>query len=118
VVIKVLIAEDVHMVRGALVALLSLESDIEVVAEVAGGNDIMPFAKYIGPDINGFAGNAFNRVLTAIDTRENVFNLETRPRGIGRRNLQHIVEERMSPSHAGFLRSGLLHYFPQTWLDP
>jgi two-component system, NarL family, response regulator DesR len=51
VVIKVLIAEDVHMVRGALVALLRLGSDIEVVAEVAGGNDIMPTARSTQPDV-------------------------------------------------------------------
>lgn len=50
-VIKVLIAEDVHMVRGALVALLRMESDIEVVAEVAGGNDIMPTARTTQPDV-------------------------------------------------------------------
>lgn len=50
-VIKVLIAEDVHMVRGALVALLRMESDIEVVAEVAGGNDIMPTARSTQPDV-------------------------------------------------------------------
>ena len=29
--IRVLIAEDMHMIRGALVALLSLEADMEVV---------------------------------------------------------------------------------------
>jgi two-component system response regulator DesR len=50
-VIKVMIAEDVHMVRGALVALLRLESDIEVVAEVAGGDEILPTAKAIRPDV-------------------------------------------------------------------
>jgi two-component system response regulator DesR len=50
-VIKVLIAEDVHMVRGALVALLKMEPDIEVVAEVAGGNDIMPTARSTQPDV-------------------------------------------------------------------
>jgi two-component system response regulator DesR len=50
-VIKVLIAEDVHMVRGALVALLRLESDIEVVAEVAGGNEILPAAHTAHPDV-------------------------------------------------------------------
>jgi two-component system response regulator DesR len=50
-VIKVMIAEDVHMVRGALVALLRLESDIEVVAEVAGGNEIMPAARATRPDV-------------------------------------------------------------------
>lgn len=49
--IKVMIAEDVHMVRGALVALLRLESDIEVVAEVAGGNEIMPAARATRPDV-------------------------------------------------------------------
>lgn len=49
--IKVMIAEDVHMVRGALVALLRLESDIEVVAEVAGGNEIMPAAQATHPDV-------------------------------------------------------------------
>jgi two-component system, NarL family, response regulator DesR len=50
-VIKVMIAEDVHMVRGALVALLRLESDIEVVAEVAGGDEIMPTARATRPDV-------------------------------------------------------------------
>jgi two-component system response regulator DesR len=50
-VIKVMIAEDVHMVRGALVALLRLESDIEVVAEVAGGDEIMPAARATRPDV-------------------------------------------------------------------
>ena len=42
--IKVLIAEDMHMVRGALVALLKLESDIQVVAEVSSGNEILTAA--------------------------------------------------------------------------
>jgi two-component system response regulator DesR len=50
-VIKVMIAEDVHMVRGALVALLRLESDIDVVAEVAGGDEILPTAKAVRPDV-------------------------------------------------------------------
>jgi two-component system response regulator DesR len=50
-VIKVMIAEDVHMVRGALVALLRLESDIDVVAEVAGGDEIMPAARATRPDV-------------------------------------------------------------------
>jgi DNA-binding NarL/FixJ family response regulator len=31
--IRVLIAEDMHLIRGALVALLRLEDDMEVVAE-------------------------------------------------------------------------------------
>jgi len=51
VVIRVLLAEDMHMVRGALVALLNLEADIEVVAEVAAGDEILPAAKSARPDV-------------------------------------------------------------------
>jgi two-component system response regulator DesR len=43
--VRILLAEDMHMVRGALAALLSLESDIEVVAEVATGDEILPTAR-------------------------------------------------------------------------
>src|SRR5690349_6631871 len=50
-VIRVLLAEDMHMVRGALVALLNLEPDIEVVAEVASGDEIMPSARSSRPDV-------------------------------------------------------------------
>ena len=49
--IKVMLAEDMHMVRGALVALLNLEPDIEVIAEVANGNDIVPTAVKVRPDV-------------------------------------------------------------------
>ncbi|GHG01982.1 MULTISPECIES: response regulator transcription factor [Amycolatopsis] len=43
--IKVLVAEDMHIVRSALVALLRLEPDIEVVAEVASGTEILAAAR-------------------------------------------------------------------------
>lgn len=49
--IKVLVAEDMHIVRGALVALLELEADIEVVAECANGDEILPLAQSAHPDI-------------------------------------------------------------------
>ncbi|MFI9815526.1 response regulator transcription factor [Saccharothrix variisporea] len=49
--IKVMLAEDMHMVRGALVALLNLEPDIEVVAEVSSGTDILPTAQRVCPDV-------------------------------------------------------------------
>jgi len=49
--IKVLLAEDMHMVRGALVALLNLEPDIEVIAEVASGDLIMSTAREKRPDV-------------------------------------------------------------------
>lgn len=42
--IRVLIAEDMHMIRGALVALLSLEKDMEVVAELDRGDEIVAAA--------------------------------------------------------------------------
>jgi two-component system response regulator DesR len=49
--IKVLVAEDMHMVRGALVALLELEGDIDVVAEVACGDDILPAVRKHRPNV-------------------------------------------------------------------
>ena len=49
--IRVLLAEDQGMVRGALAALLRLEGDIEVVAEVARGDAVVPAALQTQPDI-------------------------------------------------------------------
>ncbi|MFC5064228.1 response regulator transcription factor [Actinomycetospora atypica] len=49
--IRVLLAEDQHLVRGALVALLTQELDIEVVAETASGDEIVPLAMSSGPDV-------------------------------------------------------------------
>ncbi|MEV4070667.1 DNA-binding response regulator [Nonomuraea fuscirosea] len=49
--IRVLLAEDMHMIRAALTALLRLESDIEVVAEVTSGDEIVPEAMRVRPDV-------------------------------------------------------------------
>jgi two-component system response regulator DesR len=49
--IRVLLAEDQGMVRGALAALLRLEGDIEVVAEVARGDQVVPIALQTQPDV-------------------------------------------------------------------
>lgn len=49
--IRVLIAEDMHLIRGALVALLSLESDIDVVAELDNGRQIVATARQTRPDV-------------------------------------------------------------------
>jgi two-component system response regulator DesR len=49
--IRVLLAEDQAMVRGALAALLSLEGDIEVVAQVARGNEVVGVALTTQPDV-------------------------------------------------------------------
>ena len=49
--IRVVLAEDMHMVRGALVALLDLEPDIEVVAEVETGDKIVATVHQHHPDV-------------------------------------------------------------------
>jgi two-component system response regulator DesR len=49
--IRILLAEDQAMVRGALTALLQLEEDLEVVAEVSQGDQVLPTAIRIRPDV-------------------------------------------------------------------
>jgi two-component system response regulator DesR len=49
--IRVLLAEDQAMVRGALAALLALEGDIQIVAEVARGDEVLPQALATTPDV-------------------------------------------------------------------
>jgi two-component system, NarL family, response regulator DesR len=50
-VIRVLLAEDQAMVRGALVSLLALEDDIEVVADVGRGDEVLAAAAAAAPDV-------------------------------------------------------------------
>jgi len=50
-VIRVVLADDQAMVRGALAALLALERDIEVVAQVGSGDDVLPAALEHRPDV-------------------------------------------------------------------
>ena len=49
--IRVLLAEDQDLVRGALAALLSLEEDVEVVAEVGRGDEVVARALSTRPDV-------------------------------------------------------------------
>ncbi|MGZ3665938.1 MAG: response regulator transcription factor [Ktedonobacterales bacterium] len=49
--IRVLLAEDQTMVRGALAALLALAGDIEVVAEASRGDEVVPQALATRPDV-------------------------------------------------------------------
>ncbi len=49
--IRVLIAEDMHMIRGALVALISLEDDMQVVAQLERGDTIVETAMQTRPDV-------------------------------------------------------------------
>jgi two-component system, NarL family, response regulator DesR len=50
-VIRVLIAEDQGMVRGALKALLAMEGDIEIVAETDRADQILALALQTSPDV-------------------------------------------------------------------
>ena len=50
-VIKVLLAEDQVMIREALATLLSFEDDIEVVAQVGRGDEVVKAARETRPDV-------------------------------------------------------------------
>jgi two-component system response regulator DesR len=50
-VIRVLLAEDQGMVRGALATLLALEADIEVVAQCSRGDEVVAAAEAARPDV-------------------------------------------------------------------
>ena len=49
--IRLLLADDQALVRGALAALLNLESDLEVVAEVGAGDEVLAAALKHRPDV-------------------------------------------------------------------
>lgn len=49
--LKILLAEDVAMVRGAFVALIELEPDLKVVSAIENGRDIVPAALACLPDV-------------------------------------------------------------------
>jgi len=50
-VIRVLLADDQALVRGALAAMLGLEADIEVVAQVGSGDEVVDAAKRFQADV-------------------------------------------------------------------
>ena len=49
--IRLLLADDQAMVRGALATLLGLEADMEVVAEVGSGDEVVAAARSSKPDV-------------------------------------------------------------------
>lgn len=49
--IRVLLAEDQTMLRGALAALLDLEPDITVIAQAANGHEAFKLARDLAPDV-------------------------------------------------------------------
>lgn len=48
---RILVAEDVDIMRDTLVALLEMERDLQVVAQLASGADIVPAALEHRPDV-------------------------------------------------------------------
>jgi two-component system response regulator DesR len=48
---RILIAEDQEMVRGALISLLELEPDLQVVAQVGRGDEVLDAARASAPDV-------------------------------------------------------------------
>lgn len=50
-VIRVLLADDQNLVRGAMAALLSLEDDIEVVAQASRGDEVVDLAVRTRPQV-------------------------------------------------------------------
>ncbi len=49
--VRVLLADDEHLIRGALAALLALEEDLTVVAEAASGPEALAMARAHVPDV-------------------------------------------------------------------
>ncbi|ALO65416.1 LuxR family transcriptional regulator [Arthrobacter alpinus] len=96
--IRLLIADDEHLIRGALEALLGLESDIEVVASADNGSTAVELALSTQPDIclldlempraDGLEAAAM--ILATVNTRVIIVTRHARP-GVLRRALASKV---------------------------
>ncbi|ALE07300.1 LuxR family transcriptional regulator [Arthrobacter sp. ERGS1:01] len=92
--IRLLIADDEHLIRGALEALLGLEPDIEVVASADNGVTAAELALTTKPDIclldlempRADGIEAATRILATVDTRVIIVTRHARP-GVLRRAL-------------------------------
>ncbi len=49
--IRILLADDEHLIRGAIATLLGLEPDLEVVAQVSRGDEVAPAVREHRPDV-------------------------------------------------------------------
>lgn len=49
--VRVVLAEDMNIVRAALIALLNLEDDIQIVADTSSGEDILQLCRTWQPDV-------------------------------------------------------------------
>ncbi len=99
------VAEQRHRLPVPVIGLVLAPDQI-------GGEDIVAFAKNVRPNLNGFAGNAFDRVPAAVDTGIDVFNAKTWTRRIVRRQLPPVLEWRtLHPANAG-LAAIMFHRSP------
>jgi len=93
-VIRLLIADDEHLIRGALSALLNLEADIEVVASVDNGVTASEQALELHPDVclldlempQADGIEAATRILSTVATKVVIVTRHARP-GVLRRAL-------------------------------
>ncbi|WP_269939562.1 response regulator transcription factor [Arthrobacter sp. HY1533] len=96
--IRLLLADDEHLIRGALEALLGLEPDIELVASADNGLTAVELAQSTTPDIclldlemPGADGlEAAARILATVNTRVIIVTRHARP-GVLRRALASKV---------------------------
>lgn len=96
--IRLLVADDEHLIRGALIALLNLEPDIEVVAEAANGVEAVALAADTRPDVclldlempEADGLEAASRILASVSTRVVIVTRHARP-GVLRRALASRV---------------------------
>jgi two-component system response regulator DesR len=93
--IRVIVAEDQSMVRGALAALLELQPDIDVVAQAADGREALEAIERLAPDV----------VLTDIEMPE-LTGLELAAE-IARRGLGTRVVVLTTFARSGYLRRAL-----------
>jgi two-component system response regulator DesR len=93
--IRVVVAEDQSMVRGALAALLDLETDIEVIGEAADGVEALALVETLAPDV----------VITDIEMPE-MTGLDLAAE-IERRGLAAHVVVLTTFARAGYLRRAL-----------
>jgi two-component system, NarL family, response regulator DesR len=93
--IRVIIAEDQSMVRGALAALLEMEADIEIIGQAGNGREALALTVQLQPDV----------LLTDIEMPE-LTGLDLAAE-IGERKLATRVVIVTTFARAGFLRRAL-----------
>ncbi|MUK01445.1 response regulator [Vibrio cholerae] len=96
--IRLVLADDEHLIRGALVALLGLEPDLEIVASADNGTDAVRLAREHAPDVcvldlempptDGIY--AAEEILRSVATRVVIVTRHARP-GVLRRALASRV---------------------------